>query len=436
MISAAPLLTALTLLLGSWSVGSATTKALARRRGLEVAWVALICSLLGVVLTALVPDAVLPVSTHSLRLVGSRHVMIAAAVNALVGFVAVSLSPRPTHQPHTYGRILALVGIGEIFLAASEPLTLAFLWLASVYITQKELNSHLHLRDEARLFTIYQVPSTALFLLGAVLYVVGWPEWAALPILAGVACREAVLPFHGWFIRFVEKAPMGLVVAFVAPQLGVYTHLELLHHQLSPEVAHFVATVGAVSALFGAFMALGQTKVRRAAGYLMMSEMSLVAFGLENFSSVGWSGAVLAWLVAALGVSAFLLCISAVSARRGELVFGSSAGSPAQMPHLSAATLLAGLATVGAPFTLGFIAEDLLVQGSITEHPILGLGLIVVTALNGITVLRIYFGLFTAGPHRPGERDVERGEFLTLSVVLGLLLLGGLFPGALVMWIQ
>ena len=100
------------------------------------------------------------------------------------------------------------------------------------------------------------------------------------------------------------------------------------------------------------------------------------------------------------------------------------------------ATLLAGLATVGAPLTLGFVAEDLLVQGSVNEHPVLGLLLVVVTALNAITVMRVYFGLFTAGPHHPGEPDLMPREFWALSFALILLLMFGLVPGPLVAFIR
>jgi NADH-quinone oxidoreductase subunit M len=317
-----------------------------------------------------------------------------------------------------------------------HPLVLTLCWIASASLSHYQLTKIERLKEEARLFAIYQVPSAVLFSLGAYLITSGRSEWAVFPLLISFAARAAVLPLHGWFVRFVEKAPLGLVVAFASPQLGVYAHLEILQPHMTESLAHLTAGVGAVSAIFGAFLALGQTKARRAAAYLVMSQTGLVAFGLENSSPVGWSGAMLMWFVLSLGSSGFLLALSALAARRGELVIGQTSGQPEQVPRLASAMLLLGLATVGCPLTLGFVAEDLLVQGSIVEHPILALALIFVTALNGITIMRLYFGLFAAGPHRPGERDLGALETFVHTFVLGLLFLAGVFPGAIVTFIQ
>lgn len=365
-----------------------------------------------------------------------RYLLVVACVNALIGCVAIALSPLTSHRPASFVRILLLFAIAGAFLGTSDPASLIVMWISSAAVAYAELRSQPDLAREKRIFAAYQGPSVVLFLFGPILFALNQHQAAMLVLLLAISMREAVAPFHGWLVGFVERAPMGLVVAFVMPQLGVYAHLELFRHASAPQLAHWVGGVGAVSALLGAFLALGQIKARRAAAYLVMSQTGLVAFGLENESAMGWTGAVLTWLVSALGISAFLLCLANLSARRGELILWKSNGQPNQLPRLGAATLMSGLATVGAPFTLGFFAEDLLLQGSIAEHPILGLALIVVTALNGITVMKIYFGLFTAGRHRPGERDVKGREMLALSVVLGLLFLGGLFPEAFVNWIR
>lgn len=423
---------AIVLFCGSFLVSRAPNRKAGRSRSVYTAVAALVLNLIPMFL----PQGA-PLVSHSGAWLGTgRHILVAAFCNGLIGLIAVGLSPLYSHGRRSFATILRLIALGNVFLTIQHPVILVLCWFSSASLIHHQLKRTTELRDEARLFATYQLPSAVLFALGVGLIAAERPEWAALPLVVSFAAREAVFPLHGWFVRFVEKAPLGVVVAFVSPQLGVYAHLEVLQPHLGSDLAHGTAFVGAISALFAAFLALGQVKARRAAAYLVMSQTGLVAFGLESASPVARSGALLMWFVLSLGSSGFLLAISALAARRGELVVGQSAGQVEQVPRLASATLLLGLATVGCPLTLGFVAEDLLVQGSVIEHPMLALALIGVTALNGITVMRLYFGLFTAGPHRPGERDLGSLEAAMHTLVLGLLVVAGVFPGAILSFIQ
>jgi NADH-quinone oxidoreductase subunit M len=96
---------------------------------------------------------------------------------------------------------------------------------------------------------------------------------------------------------------------------------------------------------------------------------------------------------------------------------------------MAVAFLFMGFASVGLPLTLGFVAEDLLVQGSVEELPALGLALIVATALNGVSVMRAFFTLFSGSSKHIGECDLTPRESGVLTVVMATLLLTGIFPG-------
>ena len=64
----------------------------------------------------------------------------------------------------------------------------------------------------------------------------------------------------------------------------------------------------------------------------------------------------------------------------------------------------------------------------------MGLGLIVVTAINAFTVMRCVLTLFV-GPRTAGGRtDLRSREKLAMALVLGSLCLLGLIPGLLVAW--
>lgn len=349
-------------------------------------------------------------------------------ITCLMGFTAIALSPISETRPRTFRRILLLISVALLFLAVRQPIGLAVLWSASALITWLELKDLRQPPRIAKLFAIYHLPSAVAFGLGAILLIQDHAAAGLVLLLVGVGIREAVIPLHSWFPPFVQYAPMGLVVAFFAPQLGVYAHLELLRGELPQQLAHIVAALGAVTAVVAAALGLAQTNAKRALAFLVMSQTGLVAFGLDTSSPVAQIGALLTWQVIGVATTGFAMTLAALEARRGNLSLRAPAGSFTRTPRMAVAFLFMGFASVGLPLTLGFVAEDLLVQGSVEEFPVLAFALIIATALNGVSVMRAFFMLFSGSAEHIGERDLTRREAGALTVVMATLLATGLFP--------
>jgi NADH-quinone oxidoreductase subunit M len=95
-----------------------------------------------------------------------------------------------------------------------------------------------------------------------------------------------------------------------------------------------------------------------------------------------------------------------------------------------------GLACTGFPGTLGFIGQELLLDGAVDVFPVMGFAIVIASALTGLAVLRMYFSLFCgrsdplAHPSlRLGSRPREAWTFVALVIaLLGL----GLAPRPLV----
>jgi NADH-quinone oxidoreductase subunit M len=346
----------------------------------------------------------------------------------IIGITAVLMSPVRDTRPDTFGRILLLQSCTAAFAVSSNANALAALWALAPLLVWLELRSREESRPAARVFAMYMVPSIACFALGAGLLQRGETAAAVALVAVAIAFREAVIPLHSWLPLLFERAPMGVAVAFVAPQIGVHAHLLLLADHLSPSSTALIASIGALTALYGAAMGVAQTRTRRALGYLLMSQSGLVAFGLDTGGEVARAGTLVAWWVVGVAVAAFAMATAALEARRGELSLLRPSGTFARVPRLAAAFLVTGLASVGLPGTLGFVAEDLLVQGSIDPSPILAFVLIIATALNGITVVRNFFLLFTGSTRHAGEQDLRPREVAALTLVLVTLLSLGVFP--------
>src|SRR5205807_4915780 len=90
---------------------------------------------------------------------------------------------------------------------------------------------------------------------------------------------------------------------------------------------------------------------------------------------------------------------------------------------------LTGLASVGFPGTLGFVAAEMLVDGAVRAGPYVGLAVVVAAAINGIAVVRAYFRLFTGARH-PATVSLNIGvrERVAVLTLAGLILGGGIVP--------
>ncbi|WP_433247100.1 proton-conducting transporter membrane subunit [Streptosporangium sp. CA-135522] len=353
---------------------------------------------------------------------------LAVIVTCVAGLLVVAMSPLASHPPATLARVLQLLAISSGLAGVPHGGPAAVLWALSAWLVWAELRRRGAGDGLDRLFAVYHVPSVLLFGGGTALMAGGSPATGTVLVTVGVMIRFAAIPAHGWYPRFVERTPMGVVVAFGTAPMGVLTRLELLSTGVPAALAWEVALIGGLTAIVAAVFAVVQKSARRALAFLMMSQSGLIAFGLGGGSPVAVSGAVLTWQVSALALSGFAMALAALEARRGALSLAAPGGSFARTPRLAVAFLLCGLATAGFPLSIGFTGDHLLLHGSLTGFPQAWPLLIGAVGVNGMTVMRCFLALFAGSRAHCGERDLAPLETYALTVVVATLLIGGVFP--------
>jgi NADH-quinone oxidoreductase subunit M len=129
-------------------------------------------------------------------------------------------------------------------------------------------------------------------------------------------------------------------------------------------------------------------------------------------------------------------CVLVLETRRGRLDLTSYHGGYERMPVLAASFLLLGLACTGFPGTVGFVGQELLVDGAVDAFPVMGLAVVIASALTGLAVLRMYFALFCGrpDPHRHfGIRiGLRQREAWTFGALMITLVVFGLIPRPIV----
>jgi len=253
--------------------------------------------------------------------------------------------------------------------------------------------------------------------------------WRVLPLAAAIALRCGVVPVHCWLTDLFEHATFGTALLFVLPMPGIYAAMRLLLPIAPNWLLAAIGVVALVTAFYAAGMALVQKEARRFFGYLFLSHSALVLVGIETIEPTGLTGALCVWVSAAVALAGFGLTLRALECRDGRLTLTGYRGLYEQTPMLAMLFLLTGLASVGFPGTFGFVGTELLVDGVVHSFPYIGIGIVLVAALNGIAVVQTYFTLFTGTRNffsiSLGSRKRERFAVLLLAI---LILAGGIYP--------
>ena len=358
---------------------------------------------------------------------------------AALWLLTVAVTPRAALDRGGLRRTALATLITLASFLTESAVVLFVLSVASVWVFVSALAGH---RYQRRLVATYLGASVVALGIGVFLLVCPGTrspafETVAIVLIAIAALiRKGIVPFHAWLPEVFDRGRVGPAILFNAPQVGAYLTVVLIVPRASPELLRTIAALALGTAVYGAALALVQRSARRACGYLFMSQSALVMAGLDCTSTTALAGGLLVWLSSGLAFCGLARCVLVLEARRGRLDLTSYHGGYQRMPVLAACFLLMGLACTGFPGTIGFVGQELLVDGAVDVFPIMGFAVVVASALTGLAVLRMYFALFCGrpDPHRHfGIRiGLAQREAWTFGALMITLILFGVLPGPIV----
>ena len=347
---------------------------------------------------------------------------------ALLHFLTVLATAKVKRNRMSLGGHLLAEGLRLAVFAAAPSAP----WVLIGFLAAGTVPPYLELLGRGkpgRVYAVHMAAFVGLLAGGWALVEAGQPTAGAVLLLLAVLVRSGTVPAHLWVADLFEHATFGTALLFVVPLVGVYAALRLALPVAPDWALQSLGLVSLATAVYAAGMAAVQTDARRFFAYLFLSHAAAVLVGLELHTALSLTGALCLWVSVALSVGGLGITLRAVEARFGRLSLASYRGLYDQAPALAVGFLVTGLGAVGFPGTLGFIAAELLVDGAVTADPLVGVGLAVAAAVNGIAVLRAYVRLFTGGRHVSalplGITGRERAAVLTLAA---LILGGGLYP--------
>jgi len=363
---------------------------------------------------------------------------------AVVDMAIVLVAPRRAFASPAVRRLLLGAAITFATLSTSHPIVLVVLWAVSILSTWTTIRSTMGGRGAARVYGLTMSMAVACMTIGTALLVAD-PPWLVGSGMTGAAggwlvalavmIRKGLVPFHSWYPALFSGASLATALVVTMPQVATYTALRLLvgHADGVPHELVVLANAALLTAAYGAALAVVQRDVRGLLGMLAMSQSAMVLAGLSGTVPTELCGALAVWVSSGLALTGIGLVAWAIESRGGMISIESLQGRFADAPALAAFFLLFGLAILGFPGTLSFVADDLIISGSLDDHLHAGVFVILTTVFAGIAVMRGWFRVF-GGPvtvDAPRHAILPRERF-AFTALLAILFGLGLWPGPFV----
>jgi NADH-quinone oxidoreductase subunit N len=258
-------------------------------------------------------------------------------------------------------------------------------------------------------------------------------------IVAGVAFKFGVVPFHMWVPDVYQGAPTAVTLLIAAaPKLAAFALLfRLLINTLLPLISDWqpmLMILAVLSLVIGNITAIAQTNIKRMLAYSAIAQMGFVLLGmLSIFDDHAFSASmfyVIAYVITTLGTFGLLMVLS----RKGydcDTLEGLK-GLNRKHPWYAFIGLIMMFSLAGVPPTLGFAAK-LSVLEALVDADYIALAVIAVIAslIGAFYYLRVVKVMYFDEPsheHSVTGSGIAKGV-LGLNGLMVLLL--GVFPAGL-----
>lgn len=198
-------------------------------------------------------------------------------------------------------------------------------------------------------------------------------RWIFAFLFIGFAVKLPIVPLHTWLPDAHSDAPtaVSVMLAGVLLKMGGYGIIRMCVTILpgaADDYGIWFAGIGATSVIYGAFVTLRQTDVKRLIAYSSVSHMGLVLLGIGALGTTSLAGATYQMLAHGVITGLMFVMIGLMYERTHTRDIGKLGGLARQMPLIATGMVFAGFASVGLPMLAGFVAEVTVFLGAFQKY--------------------------------------------------------------------
>jgi NADH-quinone oxidoreductase subunit M len=253
-----------------------------------------------------------------------------------------------------------------------------------------------------------------------------------------------MFPLHTWLPNAHTEAPTAgsVILAGILLKMGAYGFLRV-SLPLLPQGVHVflkpMLAISVVAIVWGAYVTLVQTDVKRLIAFSSVSHMGFVTLGIFTLNRSGVEGAILQMINHGIISAALFLCVGMIYERTHTREIRDYGGVAKAAPVYCTLLALFCLAAAGTPGLNSFVGEFLIIGSAFKTQPWLG-ALAVWGVVLGTTYLIWLFYRVAMGEINPSlaglKLELNSREIVTLAPLVVLAISLGLYPEYLLSYLR
>ncbi|MEV7779684.1 NADH-quinone oxidoreductase subunit M [Kitasatospora sp. NPDC088351] len=249
------------------------------------------------------------------------------------------------------------------------------------------------------------------------------------------AVKAPLWPLHTWLPNAMGESTAGtaVLITAVVDKVGTFAMLRFclgLFPDASRTFAPAILVLSVIGIIYGALLAIGQKDIKRLVAYASISHFGFIIMGIFALTSQGQSGATLYMVNHGISTAAWMLVAGFLISRRGSRLIADYGGVQKVAPVLAGTFLIGGLATLSLPGLAPFVSEFLVLVGTFTRYPAIGIVATFGIVLAALYALMLYQRTMT-GPVKAevrGMPDLKVRELAVVAPLVALTILLGVYP--------
>jgi NADH-quinone oxidoreductase subunit M len=260
--------------------------------------------------------------------------------------------------------------------------------------------------------------------------------WLFAAFLAAFAVKVPMFPLHTWLPDAHTEAPTAgsVILAGILLKMGAYGFLRVSIPILPQGVQLFLKpmlVISAVAIVWGAYVTLVQTDVKRLIAFSSVSHMGFVTLGIFTLNQTSVEGAILQMFNHGIISAALFLCVGMIYERTHTREIRDYGGVAKTAPVYSTLLALFCLAGAGTPGLNSFVGEFLIIGGAFKTQAWLGAMAVWGVALGTAYLIWLYYRV-VMGEMNPAlvglKLELTTREVATLAPLALLAVCLGLYP--------
>lgn len=272
---------------------------------------------------------------------------------------------------------------------------------------------------------------------------------AFLALFVGFGVKAALVPLHSWLpAAMVAPTPVSALLHAVAVvKSGIFSLIRMTFFIFGPVIIMamnlrvFLLTIVLITVVFGSFMALHQTHLKKRLAYSTISQLGYMLLGIVLINQDALLGAMIHLINHAIIKIVLFFCVGSITYMTGKKYIYQIGGIGRKMPKTMMCFAIASISLIGIPPSNGFVSKWFLGLGAMDAGQTMNIVVLLLSAfLTAGYLLPIVVGAFftrTADDIKDEDNlDPPNGMMIPIMIITAFVVVMGIFPNPVIDYIK